>query len=215
VARRIAHEIKNPLTPIKLSAQRLRRKQEKQSDDLDEVLQECTATIISEVDGLKRLVNEFSQFAKMPDAHPTPNNLHEIVSEVCILYEGHRGIEMIKDLDERLPILHVDREQMRRVLINLLENAVESMDGEGRIWIKTHYNPDLQIAALEVCDEGAGIRAEDKGKLFLPYFSRKKSGTGLGLAIVDRIIKDHGGYIRVKDNDPRGTRFVIELPTVA
>ncbi len=215
VARRIAHEIKNPLTPIQLSAQRLRRKQEKQSDDLDEVLRECTGTIIREVDGLKRLVNEFSQFAKMPDARPTPNNLHEIVSEVCTLYEGHRGIEMIKELDEKLPILLVDREQVRRVLINLLENAVEAMDGEGRIWIRTDYNPDLQIATLEVCDEGVGIPPEDKGKLFLPYFSRKKSGTGLGLAIVDRIIKDHGGYIRVKDNTPKGTRFVIELPTAA
>lgn len=215
VARRIAHEIKNPLTPIQLSAQRLRRKQEKKSDDLDEVLLECTDTIIREVDGLKRLVNEFSQFAKMPDARPTPNNLHEIISEVCTLYEGHREIEVVRELDEKLPILLVDREQVRRVLINLLENAVEAMDGEGRIWIRTDYNPDLQIATLEVCDEGAGIRPEDKGKLFLPYFSRKKSGTGLGLAIVDRIIKDHGGYIRVKDNTPRGTRFVIELPTAA
>ncbi len=215
VARRIAHEIKNPLTPIQLSAQRLRRKQEKKSDDLDEVIQECTATIIREVDGLKRLVNEFSQFAKMPDARPTPNDLHEIVSEVCALYEGHRGIELVRELDEGLPVIHVDREQIRRVLINLLENAVEAMDGEGRIRMMTHYNPDLQIATLEVCDEGVGIPPEDKGKLFLPYFSRKKSGTGLGLAIVDRIIKDHGGYIRVKDNTPRGTRFIIELPTAA
>jgi two-component system nitrogen regulation sensor histidine kinase NtrY len=215
VARRIAHEIKNPLTPIQLSAQRLRRKQEKNAGDLDDVLRECTSTIISEVDGLKRLVNEFSQFAKMPDAQPTPNHLHEIVSDVCTLYEGHKEIEIVRELNANLPILNIDREQVRRVLINLLENAVEAMDGKGRIWIRTDYNPGLQIVTLEVSDEGIGIPAEDKGKLFLPYFSRKKSGTGLGLAIVDRIIKDHGGYIRVKDNSPKGTRFVIELPVAA
>lgn len=215
VARRIAHEIKNPLTPIQLSAQRLRRKQEKNSPDLDAVLQECTATIINEVEGMKRLVNEFSQFAKMPDAQPAPNDLHEIVAEVSNLYEGHKAIEIIKNLDASLPILNIDKEQIRRALINLLENAVEAMDDHGRIWIRTRYHPDLQIVTLEVGDEGAGIRPEDREKLFLPYFSRKKSGTGLGLAIVDRIVKDHGGYIRVKDNTPRGTMFVIELPAAA
>jgi len=215
VARRIAHEIKNPLTPIQLSAQRLRRKQEKNAPDLHAVLLECTSTIIHEVEGLKRLVNEFSQFAKMPDAQPSPNDLHEIVSEVCTLYEGHKGISILRDLDERLPVLNIDREQIRRVLLNLLENAVAAMEGRGTIQVLTHFNEELKIATLEIRDEGAGIRAEDREKLFLPYFSRKKAGTGLGLAIVDRIIKDHGGYIRVKDNHPKGTIFVIELPTVA
>ncbi len=215
VARRIAHEIKNPLTPIQLSAQRLRRKQEKNSPDLDGVVRECTATIITEVEGMKRLVNEFSLFAKMPDAQPTPNDLHEIVMEVCNLYEGHKGIEIFKELDEDIPILNVDREQIRRVLINLLENAVEAMNDHGRIWIRTDYNVDLQMVTLEVGDEGEGIQPEDREKLFLPYFSRRKSGTGLGLAIVDRIVKDHGGYIRVKANTPRGTKFVIELPAAA
>jgi two-component system nitrogen regulation sensor histidine kinase NtrY len=215
VARRIAHEIKNPLTPIQLSAQRLRRKQEKNSPDMDEVVRECTATIITEVEGMKRLVNEFSLFAKMPDAQPTPNDLHEIVTEACNLYEGHKGIEIFRELDEDIPILNVDREQIRRVLINLLENAVEAMSDHGRIWIRTHYNDDLQMVTLEIGDEGEGIQPEDREKLFLPYFSRRKSGTGLGLAIVDRIVKDHGGYIRVKANTPRGTKFVIELPAAA
>ncbi len=215
VARRIAHEIKNPLTPIQLSAQRLRRKQEKSSPDLDGVIQECTSTIINEVDGLKKLVNEFSQFAKMPDAQPSPNDLHEIITEVCTLYDVHKKVSIVRELDEELPTLNVDREQVRRALINLLENAVEAMEGEGRVWVRTDYNRQLQMVTIEVRDEGAGIRPEDRDKLFLPYFSRKKSGTGLGLAIVDRIVKDHGGYIRVKDNTPRGTMFVIELPAAA
>ena len=102
-----------------------------------------------------------------------------------------------------------------QTLINLLENAVEAMNDHGRIWIRTDYNVDLQMVTLEVGDEGEGIQPEDREKLFLPYFSRRKSGTGLGLAIVDRIVKDHGGYIRVKDNTPRGTKFVIELPAAA
>lgn len=215
VARRIAHEIKNPLTPIQLSAQRLLRKHEKKSDDLDEVIRECTSTIITEVEGMKRLVNEFSQFAKMPEAQPSPNDLHMIVNEVATLYEGHKGIEIIRELDASLPVMNVDKEQIRRVLINLLENAVEAMSDHGKIWIRTHFNPGLNMATLEVRDEGTGISPEDREKLFLPYFSRKKSGTGLGLAIVDRIIKDHGGYIRVKDNLPKGTMFVIELPVAA
>ncbi len=122
---------------------------------------------------------------------------------------------IVRELDEELPTLNVDREQVRRALINLLENAVEAMDGEGRVWVRTDYNRQLQMVTIEVRDEGAGIRPEDRDKLFLPYFSRKKSGTGLGLAIVDRIIKDHGGYIRVKANTPRGTMFVIELPAAA
>ncbi|PIX86516.1 MAG: PAS domain-containing sensor histidine kinase [Nitrospirae bacterium CG_4_10_14_3_um_filter_53_41] len=215
VARRIAHEIKNPLTPIQLSAQRLLRKHEKKSEDLDEVIRDCTSTIISEVEGMKKLVNEFSEFAKMPDAQPSPNDLHVIVEEAATLYEGHKGIEIIKELDEKLPILNIDKEQIRRALINLLENAVEAMSDHGRIWIRTCFNPGLKMATLEVRDEGTGIRPEDKEKLFLPYFSRKKSGTGLGLSIVDRIVKDHGGYIRVKDNKPKGTMFVIELPVAA
>jgi two-component system nitrogen regulation sensor histidine kinase NtrY len=215
VARRIAHEIKNPLTPIQLSAQRLRRKQEKNAEDLDEVLRDCTSTIINEVAGMKKLVNEFSEFAKMPDVQPEPHNLHEIVDDVCALYDGHKKIEIVKELDDELPVLNIDREQIRRSLINLVENGVEAMDGKGRIWIRTRFNGELQMATLEVCDEGVGIRPEDRDKLFLPYFSRKKSGTGLGLAIVDRIVKDHGGYIRFKDNSPRGSRFVIELPTAA
>ena len=215
VARRIAHEIKNPLTPIQLSAQRLRRKQEKGSADLDEVIRECTSTIINEVAGMKKLVNEFSQFAKMPDVQPAPNDLHDIIHEVCTLYEGHKEIEIVRELDGDLPVLKIDREQIRRSLINLVENGVEAMEGKGRIWIRTRFDEALQMATLEICDEGVGIRPEDRDKLFLPYFSRKKSGTGLGLAIVDRIVKDHGGYIRFRDNLPRGSRFVIELPAAA
>ncbi|MEJ2520114.1 MAG: ATP-binding protein [Desulfuromonadales bacterium] len=213
VARRIAHEIKNPLTPIQLSAQRLRRRYLDTFDASDSVFDECTAMIIKQVDDLKNLVNEFSSFARMPTSNPTPNNLNEVVNEALVLFqEGHKEITFRVNLDTRLPVFNIDHEQIRRVIINLLDNAVAAVDGAGQIDIETSYNAMLQIATLKISDNGCGIPAEDKPRLFEPYFSTKKLGTGLGLAIVSTIISDHNGYIRVRDNEPQGTHFIVELP---
>ncbi|MBI5562888.1 MAG: PAS domain S-box protein [Deltaproteobacteria bacterium] len=217
VARRIAHEIKNPLTPIKLSAQRLRKKYIDRFPGADaEVFDECTTTIIKEVDELKTLVNEFSSFARMPASNPSPNDLNEIVSDTVALYRaGHRKVAFSSVLDERLPVIELDRDQIKRVIINLIDNAVAAVSEDGAVTVETHYMEDLRLAMLEVSDNGSGITPEAKQRLFEPYFSTKKTGTGLGLAIVSNIIADHNGYIRVKDNSPRGTRFVIEFPVKA
>ncbi|MBI5468058.1 MAG: HAMP domain-containing protein [Deltaproteobacteria bacterium] len=216
VARRIAHEIKNPLTPIKLSAQRLRKKYLDKFSEDGNVFEECTATIIRQVDELKTLVNEFSSFARMPASNPSPNDLNEIVDETVALYKsGSRKVVFESKTDERLPILDIDRDQMKRVLINLIDNAISAVGESGTVRIETAYVEELQQARIEVVDDGEGIPADLKQKLFEPYFSTKKLGTGLGLAIVNNIVADHDGYIRVKDNLPRGTRFIIELPVKA
>jgi two-component system nitrogen regulation sensor histidine kinase NtrY len=213
VARRIAHEIKNPLTPIQLSAQRLRRRYLNQFAHDDTIFDECTAMIVKQVDELKNLVNEFSSFARMPTSNPAPNNLNEIISEALALYQGgHKEIDFAFHSDPRLPTFRLDRDQIKRALINMLDNAVGAIDGEGVIEIETGYNPALKMATVMIADTGCGIPAEDKPRLFEPYFSTKRSGTGLGLAIVASIVSDHNGYIRVRDNYPRGTRFIVELP---
>ncbi|MBI4950311.1 MAG: HAMP domain-containing protein [Deltaproteobacteria bacterium] len=215
VARRIAHEIKNPLTPIKLSAQRLRKKYLDRFPG-DEVFDECTTTIIRQVDELKTLVNEFSSFARMPASNPSPNDLNEIVLETVSLYKaGQRRIRFESVLDKRLPVLDIDRDQIKRVLINLIDNAIAAVGEDGEVRVETLLVEELELARLEVVDSGAGIPADVKERLFEPYFSTKRSGTGLGLAIVSNIVADHNGYIRVKDNMPHGTRFVIELPLKA
>ena len=215
VARRIAHEIKNPLTPIQLSAQRLRKRYlgKLQGEDVG-IFDECTATIVKQVEELKSLVNEFSSFARLPAANPQPSDLNALVDEGLFLFqEAHKNIKFQFRPAASLPPVSLDREQVKRVLINLLDNAVAAIDGEeGLVEIVTGYDPGLQVARLEVADNGCGIRPEDRGRLFEPYFSTKRSGTGLGLAIVSKIVADHNGYIRVRDNEPRGTRFVIELP---
>ncbi len=213
VARRIAHEIKNPLTPIQLSAQRLRRRYLKRFSDGDDVFDECTALIVRSVEELKTLVNEFNNFARLPAARPLPEDLNIIIREASTLFaEAHRGISLSFIPDLSTPQILLDRDQIKRVLINLLDNAVAAVDGKGNIDISTAYNPELRLVTCEVADNGHGIVPEDRSRLFEPYFSTKASGTGLGLAIVNTIITDHQGFVRVRDNDPRGTRFIIELP---
>jgi two-component system nitrogen regulation sensor histidine kinase NtrY len=215
VARRIAHEIKNPLTPIKLSAQRLRKRYLSRFGDDEKVFDECTGMIIKSVDELKTLVDEFSNFARMPASQLAPNSLNEIIREALTLYqEAHRNVAFSFSPDDSVPLIQLDRDQIKRVLINLLDNAVAALDEEGDIRIETCYDRELRMVTLTVADTGRGIPPEDKPRLFEPYFSTKKSGTGLGLAIVTTIIADHGGFIRVKDNEPRGTVFVIELPAI-
>jgi len=212
VARRIAHEIKNPLTPIQLSAQRLRKRYLDKLPDDGAVFDECTKTIVKQVEELKGMVNEFSSFARMPTSQPSPNHLNEIIREALVLFqEAHKEVHFIF-VPEHLPILNIDRDQMKRVMINLIKNSLTAIDGEGEIKILTSYDPKLQMVRLEVSDDGCGIPEEDKGRLFEPYFSTRKTGTGLGLTIVNAIIADHNGYIRVRDNTPKGTTFLIELP---
>jgi two-component system nitrogen regulation sensor histidine kinase NtrY len=216
VARRIAHEIKNPLTPIQLSAQRLRRRYLDRFNDEDNVFDECTQTIINQVDDLKNLVNEFSNFARMPASNPAPENINAIISDTMILYQqGHKDIDFSFTPDSSLPQINVDKEQLKRVIINLLDNAVHAVHETApprNIDLKTELNRSMNMATLCVCDTGCGIPDKDKPRLFEPYFSTKQAGTGLGLAIVATIISDHGGYIRVKDQHPRGTEVIIELP---
>lgn len=221
VARRIAHEIKNPLTPIKLSAQRLQRRMGSYLGRDAELLQECTETIIKHSDELKEMVNEFSHFARFPEVSPTPNDLHGALLEVVRLYsQAHSEVSFQLEQDSKLPVFEFDRDQIKRVIINLLENSVsalklQSENEKQKILLATHYNQDLQIAVIEVADNGPGMSEEVKDRVFEPYFSTKKEGTGLGLAIAKRIINDHDGFIRVHSTIGIGTRFLIELPTAS
>ena len=212
VARRIAHEIKNPLTPIQLSAERLRKRYLEKLQPDGTVFDECTRTIVKQVEELKRMVNEFSNFARMPASQPTPNRLNEIIQETLILFQGVQRPIRFEFIPDELPVLNIDRDQMKRVMINLIKNSLAAIEDEGKIKIRTNYDSKLQIVRLEVSDDGRGIPDEDKGRLFEPYFSTRRSGTGLGLTIVNAIISDHNGYIRVRDNKPKGTTFLIELP---
>ncbi len=212
VARRIAHEIKNPLTPIQLSAERLRKRYAKLLEGDGAILDKCTNTIIQQVDELKNLVNEFSQFARLPSAQLAPHDLNDTVQEALFLFnEGHRAISFQFRQGE-IPLLELDREQMKRVLINLFDNAVTAVEEKGEIIISTTYESARGVVCLEIADNGSGLAADVKERIFEPYFSTKKNGTGLGLTIVNQIIEDHRGYIRVRPNEPRGTRFTIELP---
>ncbi|BDD86675.1 sensor histidine kinase [Desulfofustis limnaeus] len=213
VARRIAHEIKNPLTPIQLSAQRLRKRYPELLEGEESVFDRCTETIISQVEALKQLVSEFSQFARMPKINKAPANLAALTRDTLVLYrEAHKNIAFSCTTDPDLSIFEFDAEQIKRCLINLLDNAVAVLPDGGTIDVELAVNPDAQSALIKVCDSGPGISKENKTRLFEPYFSTKKSGTGLGLAIVSTIVTDHGGYIRVLDNAPHGSVFVIELP---
>ncbi|ROR01782.1 sensor histidine kinase [Desulfosoma caldarium] len=214
VARRIAHEIKNPLTPIRLSAQRLQRRCDKGMAVADTVVRECTETIIQQVDHMKRLVNEFSQFARMPEARPQPCNLKLLAQEAVTLYRHtYTNIRFHVTFNEDFPDLLLDPDQFRQVLNNLLENAVQALNGqEGEVEIRLDYDPILKIARLECADTGPGLSVEAKARAFEPYYSTREKGTGLGLAIVAKIVADHHGFVRLRDNEPRGTVFVIELP---
>ncbi len=213
VARRIAHEIKNPLTPIQLSAQRLQKRYAGRFGQDGKVFEECTNTIIRQVEEMKNLVSEFSQFARMPAATPVFSDLNHIAREVVAFYQqAHRSTSFTFEEDPSLPRLLLDPDQIRRVLINLLDNAMDATDMEKPIVLATRYDPFLRIAVLEVIDQGSGISKDMRERIFEPYTSSKKGGTGLGLAIVKTIVADHNGYIRVRDNKPRGTRFVLEFP---
>ncbi len=211
VARRIAHEVKNPLTPITLSAQRLKRKY---SDRIHEpVFDECVRMIVDHVDMIRNLVNEFSAFARFPTANPKPCDLPPIIEETIALYkEGHQNINFEIKITDKIPVLNIDRQQIKQAMINLVENAIVSIKKQGNINIAINHDPILKMVRIEISDDGAGISDKDKTHLFEPYFSTKKAGMGLGLTIVNTIIADHNGMIRAQDNQPHGAKFVIELP---
>ena len=213
VARRVAHEIKNPLTPIQLSAQRLRKKFFEKAPDLDQVFDEATTVIINEVGSLKHMVDEFSKFARLPVPQMARQSLHEVLHEVLALYQpAHKDIDLIVALDEEIPPVNFYREQMKRVFVNLFDNAIQAMNQKGRVWVRTKYDAKRKRAVVTVADEGPGIAPEDQERLFIPYFTRKKTGTGLGLAIVRRIITDHEGQIQAGNNQPQGAIFTFDLP---
>jgi two-component system nitrogen regulation sensor histidine kinase NtrY len=213
VARRIAHEVKNPLTPISLSAQRLKRKYASQIDD--PVFDECTRMIIDHVDLIRNLVNEFSAFARFPTADLASCDLPPIIEETVALYkEGHEMIQFETQIEGDLPIpqMDLDRQQIKQAMINLVDNAIAAVKGQGRIQIKLVYYQSWDRLRIEVSDNGPGISDVDKARLFEPNFSTKKAGTGLGLTIVNTIVADHHGTISVEDQKPNGVRFIIELP---
>ena len=239
VARRMAHEIKNPLTPIQLSAERIAKNFHRGAngdqsrggngqnggaavDDRERVariVDECTATITREVAGLKAMVDEFSRFARLPHARLEVADLNEVVRQSVALYEDRLdGVRMDVHLAQRLPPAMLDTEQLRRVFVNLIDNALEAMtgiEGERRITVATLHDPRRALLLAEVTDTGHGIPRADFARLFQPYFSTRSRGTGLGLAIVQRIITEHGGRIRAEANRPRGAKFIIELPVVS
>ncbi len=214
VAQRIAHEIKNPLTPIQLSAQRLRRRLAgDRSPEEKKLLEEATATIIQEVDGLKQLVDEFSRFARMPALSPKSTDLGRLLEGVVVLYrESHPALAIKAEFSPEVPSLEVDPDQIKRAVLNLVDNAVEAVGGTGEVMVRTVWLPGTRRARIVVADNGPGISPEDRERLFVPYFSTKATGMGLGLPIVHQIVADHGGTIWVEENPPQGTRFVIELP---
>jgi PAS domain S-box-containing protein len=224
VAQRIAHEIKNPLTPIQLSAERLARHLERSAaseggaaadGELPKLVSECTRLIEREVATLKSLVDEFSQFARFPTARLASADLNEIVASALEVFRGRLdGIALRAELSAGRPVVKADPELLRRVLVNLIDNAAEAMEGAAlkELRVTTRIDADGDTVEVAVADTGHGISPEDKDRLFLPHFSTRDRGTGLGLAIASRIVAEHHGTIHVEDNQPAGVRFVIRLP---
>jgi len=223
VARRVAHEIKNPLTPIALSAERIERLLERLAEPVDaderrslrDRMARSTQTIVGEVQSLRRLVDEFAELARFPSAQPERADLNGVARDALRVFEGRLGdITLRTRFDPALPAAWIDRELFKRVIVNLVDNAAEAVQGRWvrEIEVATGPGPVPDRLELTVSDSGPGVSAEDKERLFLPYFSTKNRGTGLGLAIVNRIVSEHGGVIRMEDNRPSGSRFIVEIP---
>jgi two-component system nitrogen regulation sensor histidine kinase NtrY len=218
VARRIAHEIKNPLTPISLCSERLARQLDRVTapPETVRVMRECSVTISQEVESVRTLVDEFSQFSRFPVANPAPTEINTVVESALAVFEGRLdGIRLVKSLAPGLPPVNIDPEQFKRVVVNLVDNAAEAMIDSPlkRLYVATQAAPDS--VEIVVSDTGRGVQPEDRERLFLPYFSTKGRGTGLGLAIVSQIVAEHKAQVRVEDNRPSGARFVVEIPAIA
>jgi two-component system, NtrC family, nitrogen regulation sensor histidine kinase NtrY len=215
VARRIAHEIKNPLTPIRLSAERIAKKFGGQITD--PAFQDSIKMIVSQVDDMRILVNEFSQFARLPQIKTVPGQINDVIDKTSQIYvDTHSSLNFEIKLDKNLPEFKFDPDQIKRVLVNLIDNAVAAVQSESSpvIKIQTEYNKAQQVLKISISDNGVGIPARDKARVFEPYFSTKEKGTGLGLPIVKSIIEDHSGVIRALDAEPKGTKMYIELPVI-
>ncbi len=213
VAQRIAHEIKNPLTPIQLAAERLRRKFSENAADLARVFEESIQTIISEVAGIKHLVDEFSTFARLPESRPVLASVEPVLLESVVLYRSaHRGVEFVVEIDRNQPDIWIDPQALRRVFSNLFENAISAMKGEGRIRVAVTHDFGRSTLRIQIEDNGPGIPPEAVDRIFLPYFSTRDAGMGLGLAIVQRIVSEHRGTITHAPASPAGAIFTIELP---
>jgi two-component system nitrogen regulation sensor histidine kinase NtrY len=233
VARRMAHEIKNPLTPIQLSAERIAKRfsgqrsavsgqpdkiEQRTTDNgqLAKVINESTETILREVNSLKSMVDEFSRFARLPNVKLEEGSVNEIARQSVALYEDRfDDVKIETNLAQNLPPALLDEEQLKRVFVNLIDNAIEAFDktqAEKRIYVKTFHDKGRDLIVAEISDNGVGIAPSDFQKLFQPYFSTKGRGTGLGLAIVQRIVIEHAGKIKAVNNSPKGAKFIIELP---
>ena len=213
VAQGIAHEIKNPLTPIQLNTQRLKKKYYEDKKSFAKVFDESIRIITQEVEGMKDLLNEFLRFSRLPTPHPKLYSIHTIIDDVCRLYSNHeKNVTITKHLNPSVNLLYIDPEQIRRVFINLFDNALDALDTNGQIEITTYLDPQNKRVKIDFSDNGVGIDPQDREKLFLPHFTTKKRGTGLGLAIVTRIINDHRGVIQVRSNEPKGSIFTLDFP---
>ena len=221
VARRVAHEIKNPLTPIALSAERIQRHLERATppDKASlEVFRSCAETIASAVETVRRLVDDFSTLARFPASHPHPADINEVIENALSMFNGRLdGIGLHKSLSPDLPKVMADAEAIKRAVANLVDNAAEAMQDSlvREIQISTTLVASRDAVEITIADTGHGVTRELKERLFLPYFSTRKRGTGLGLAIVSRVIEEHHGSIRVEENEPVGSRFIVELPVVS
>jgi len=210
VAQKLAHEIKNPLTPIQLSAERIKRRYHSDLDGYQKVLDECVDTIVEEVERLRRLLDEFSQFARMPVINPIPSDINEVIGDAIRLYgDLPENIEIRRD-NEELPRVSIDPDQMRRAAFNIIKNAIEAMSEGGVLTIATSTS-DKNIQ-IDFMDTGPGISEDSMKNLFTPHFSMKKGGAGLGLAIVKKIVTDHGGDVVARNEEGKGAVFVIKIP---
>ncbi len=215
VAQRVAHEIKNPLTPIRLAAERMVRRFRRTPDGFGEVLEDGVATIVREVESLRALVGEFSRFARMPQVQPRQGDVRETIREVLGLFRAaHAGVQFVESLADDLPAHRIDPESMRRCMINLLDNAIAAAGERARIEVSARTTGRAAGVRIDIADDGPGLAREDRERMFMPEFSRRPGGTGLGLAIVHQIVSDHGGRIRAAENPGGGTRIIIELPAV-
>jgi two-component system nitrogen regulation sensor histidine kinase NtrY len=214
VAKRIAHEIKNPLTPITISSQRILKAMELPDDKFRKIVEDSLAIILQELDSIKNLAEEFGNFARLPQMKFTKGDINQILEKLVSVYSSiYSNITFNANLDVDIPMLvKMDVEQIKRIFVNIIDNAIESMAEKGTLEIFSKYNKESQFIRIEIADDGPGISDEDKQKLFTPYFSNKSSGTGLGLSIAHNIIDEHNGIISVEDNASRGARFIIEIP---
>ena len=214
IARKLVHEIKNPLTPIRLSAERIYRRYTEGHQDLDTIIRQGTTTIVEEVNVLMRLLSEFSRFARLPEIQPEYQSLNTIVENCVDFFKGHEKIRFIIELDQSMPDMYVDRGLIRQSLTNLLQNAIDASNDEGDIEVRTLYVDDHQnkLAKIIIRDHGIGIKEDDLEIVFEPTFSTKEHGTGLGLTIVEKIIIEHGGRIYCNCEYGNGSEFTIELP---